>query len=537
MQCRRHRLGEYDLVSLPIAGLHHLTILYISFLDRNEQHQLLCGSMKNCAFTSHYFFSSSSFHRAVIVLVLCLMGLVSCTPVGPDFQPPVIDAPAEWHAKLADGLSVAATRPADLSQWWQNFNDPVLSELIKLAVAGNLDLQQAYGRLYEARASLGANRAAEFPTLSGSGSAIRSHSGDQTRNLYSASFDAGWELDIFGGVRRSIEASRSDLSASREDLRDVLVSLLGEVATSYIELRTYQARLNAASENIRIQEDTRQLTVWRYQAGLSDELEVQQARYNLASTRAQLPVLRAGQDASMNRLAVLTGQKPGELHELLGKIAPIPVPPLAVTVGVPAETLRQRPDLRRAESQLAAATARIGVATAELYPKFSLTGSIGLESVDSADILAAANRTSHFGPAFSWPLFDGGLIRRNIEVRSSQQEQALGKYRNTLLGALEEVENALTAYAEEQRRNQSLVEAVNAAKTAAGLAEDKYRAGLQDFFTVLDAQRSRISYEDQLAQSNGAVSTDLVRLYKALGGGWQSLAGDPETPATGTKEQ
>lgn len=444
----------------------------------------------------------------------------SCAPVGPNFRAPDPQAPAGWHTGLAEGLTADAT--ADLAHWWTNFNDPVLAGLIAQTVAGNLDLRLAKARLQEARARLGMTGSEAYPALTGSGSANRSRSNSQTRNLFATGFDAGWELDIFGGVHRSVEAARADLAAGEEDLRDVMVSLLGEVATNYLEVRTYQGRLRTANENIAFQADSLQLADWRNQAGLSDELAIQQARYNLAATRAQLPALRVGLEGSLNRLAVLTGAAPGQLHELLQEPAPIPAAPLAVTVGVPAETLRQRPDLRRAEQQLAAATARGGAAVADLYPKFRLSGSIGVESVDSADILAAASRTWKFGPSFSWALFDGGHVRRNIEVQSALQEQKLIQYRQVVLAALEEVENSLTAYVEEQRRAQALAEAAQAARIAAGLALDKYRGGLQDFSTVLDAQRSQLSFEDQLAQSRGAISTNLVRLYKALGGGWQT---------------
>jgi len=452
-------------------------------------------------------------------LLLCLLSAGACAPVGPNFRAPEPQAPASWHTDLSEGLSAATA--TDLTQWWGNFNDPVLSNLIEQAVAGNLDLQLAKARLHEARARLGVANAAEFPSLTGNGSASRSRSNRQTRNLFATGFDAGWELDIFGGVSRSREAAQADLTAGEEDRRDVLVSLLGEVASNYLEVRTYQGRLSAAAENIASQADSLQLADWRNQAGLSDELAIQQARYNLAATRAQLPTLRIGLEGSLNRLAVLTGADPGMLHQLLKEPAPIPELPLAVTVGVPAEALRQRPDLRRAEQQLAAATARIGVAVSELYPKFRLSGSIGLESVDSADILAATSRSWKFGPSFSWPLFDGGQIRRNIEVQSAIQEQKLIQYRSVVLAALEEVENGLTAYVEEQRRYQALAEAAQAARAAAGLALDKYKGGLQDFSTVLDAQRSQLSFEDQLAQSRGAISIDLVRIYKALGGGWE----------------
>lgn len=475
--------------------------------------------------------SSSLCCRKFSACVLCILAFAACAPVGPDSHAPELQAPASWHSEPVEGLSVETLDPASLARWWTNFNDPVLSELIGRAVAGNLDLQLAQVRLQEARARLGITRADEFPNLTATGSAARSHSNRQTRSLFALGFDAGWELDIFGGVRRSQEAAAADFAAGREDLRDVLVSLLGETALNYLEARTYQARIAAATGNLQLQEDTGKLTDWRYQAGLIDELAVQQARYNLASTRAQLPNLRAGLDESLNRLAILTGEEPGRIHQLLEKPAPIPAPPVTVAVGVPAEALRQRPDLRRAEQELAAATARIGMAVSDLYPKFRLSGSIGMDSVDSADILSAASRSWRFGPSFSWPLFDGNKAQRNIEVQSAQQEQKLLQYRSVVLAALEEVENALTAYVEEQRRHQALVEAVQAARVAAELSRNKYQAGLQDFSTVLDAQRSQLSFEDQLAQSSGAVCSDLVRLYKALGGGWQALAAEPSEPA------
>lgn len=506
----------------------------ITLLDRQRLLQQCCTPIKND--TKRLlpdFFNIWKFPAGL----LCLFTLVACAPVGPDFHSPQVQAPANWHSgQAADGLTVKSLDPARLANWWSVFNDPVLSDLIDRAAAGNLDLKLAKARLHEARARLGAVRAGEFPTLTSTGSATHSHSNSQEQNLFAIGFDAGWELDLFGGVRRSTEAARADFAASREDLRDVTVSLLGEVAVNYLDARVYQARLAAAGENLKVQEDTFQLADWRYQAGLSDELAVQQARYNLAGTRAQLPALRTGLEGSFNRLAVLTGEQPGRVHDLLKDAKPIPAPSVTVAVGVPAEALRQRPDLRRAEQQLAAATARVGVAMADLYPKFRLGGSIGLESVDSADILAATSRTWRLGPSFSWPLFDGGQVRRNIEVQSALQDQKLIQYRSVVLAALEEVENALTAYVEEQRRYQALVEAALAARTAANLARDKYQAGLQDFSTVLDAQRSQLSFEDQLAQSQGAVSSDLVRLYKALGGGWQSLAADAAETAV-NKEQ
>ena len=288
---------------------------------------------------------------------LCALALAACAPVGPDFHPPEVPAPASWHSESGKGLAAGTHDLATQARWWTSFNDPILCGLIDQAVAGNLDLQLAQARLHEARARLGVARAGAFPTLTTTGSATQSRSHYLTQNLFAIGFDAGWELDIFGGVRRSQEAAQADLAAGEEDRRDVLVSLLGEVAINYLEARTYQARIATATKNLQIQEETFQLTDWRYQAGLSDELAVQQARSNLASTRAQLPSLRTGLEGSLNLLAVLTGAQPGRIDEFLKEPAPIPTPPVTVAVGVPAETLRQRPDLRRAEQQLAAATA------------------------------------------------------------------------------------------------------------------------------------------------------------------------------------
>lgn len=502
----------------------------ITTLDRHTPIQLYCILMKN-EFLAIQVLSISRHFETFTACLLCALALAACVPVGPDFHAPELQTPASWHNEPAEGLSAEALDPASLARWWTNFNDPVLSNLIERAVAGNLDLQLARVRLHEARARLGLSRADEFPTLTTTGSATRSHNYSQTQNLFAIGFDAGWELDIFGGVRRSQEAAQADLAAGREDLRDVLVSLLGEMAANYLEARTFQARIAAATGNLQFQEETFKLTDWRYQAGLTDELAVQQARYSLASTRAQLPNLRTGLEESLNRLAILTGDEPGRIHELMKEPALIPAPPVTVAVGVPAETLRQRPDLRRAEQQLVAATARVGVAVSDLYPKFRLSGSLGLNSEDSVDILSATSRSWRFGPSFSWPLFDGKQVQHNIEIQSSLQEQKLLQYRSVVLAALAEVENAIAAYVEEQRRHNFLVEAAQAARIAAELTRIKYQAGLQDFSIVLDAQRSQLSIEDQLAQSQGAVSSNLVRLYKALGGGWQTLAAEPSESA------
>ncbi len=461
-------------------------------------------------------------------VVLAILILTGCATVGPDYVPPDTSVSATWHTQLKGGLSAEEMDPQTLAAWWTTLNDPELSSLIDRAVSGNLDLKKARARVREARARRGIAKADLFPTLDATGSAslepqpAKIQGAGKTSDLYAAGFDAGWELDIFGGVRRSVEAAEADLQASEEDLRNVLVSLLAEVALNYVDVRTYQARLAVAEANLEAQSETYQLTQWRYEAGLSDELAVQQARYNLENTRSQIPTLRTGLEEAMNRIAVLLGEQPGKVHAELEKREPIPVTPLKVAVGVPADLLRRRPDVRQAERELAAQTARIGVATADLYPKFTLSGSIGLEALSLSNLSSPAVGRFSGGPRITWPIFKGGAIRQNIEVQSALQEQCLDPYEATVLSALEEVENALVAYAEEQQRRQSLSEATEAAQKAVELAQHKYQAGLTDFSNVLDAQRSLLSFQDQLAQSEGTVTSNLVRLYKALGGGWTS---------------
>lgn len=465
-------------------------------------------------------------------LLLTILIVSGCVTVGPDYVRPKMTVSENWHTPLNGGLTAGEVDAQKLAAWWTTLNDPGLSCLIERAVAGNLDLKKARARVREARARRGLAKADLSPTLDATATGSRSRNSEatgtvMTSDLYALGLDAAWELDIFGGGRRSVEAAEATLHASQEDWRDVLVSLLAEVALNYVDVRTYQARLAVAETNLKSQDETCQLNSWRYQAGLSDELAVQQSRYNLESTRSQIPTLHTGLEEAMNRIAVLLGEQPGKVHEEIKKRAPIPVTPLKIAVGVPADILRRRPDVRKAERHLAAQTAKIGVATADLYPKFKLTGSIGLEALSLNNLFSAGSQTYSFGPNITWSLFTGGAIRQNIEVQSALQEQYLIAYEAVVFNALEEVENALMAYAEEQYRRQSLIDAAEAAKRAADLAQDKYQGGLTDFSDVLEAQRSLLSFQDQLNQSEGKVTSNLIRLYKALGGGWTSMvAGD-----------
>ncbi len=471
------------------------------------------------------------YHLASWTLAVLLIIMTGCVKVGPDYVRPDVPVYKDWHTQLRGNGNAKEKDAQALAAWWTVFSNPELSRWIERAAAGNLDLKEARARIREARARRGIAKADLYPTLNATGQASRSRSSEATgiaatSDLYDVGFDAAWELDIFGGLRRSVEAAEANLQSSQEDWRNVLVSLVAEVALTYVDVRTYQARIAVAEANLKTQDETHQLTVWRYQAGLSDELAVQQARYNLENTRSQIPTLRTGLEEAMNSMAILLGEQPGKVHGELKKQEPIPIPPQKVAVGVPADLLRRRPDVRKAERDLAAQTAKIGVATADLYPNFKLSGSIGLEALSTGDLLSTGSRAYSFGPSISLPIFDGGAIRQNIEVQSALQEQYLIAYESAVLTALKEVENALVAYAQEQYRRQALMEATKAAKQAVELATSKYQAGLTDFSNVLDAERSLLSLEGSLAQSEGTVTSNLIRLYKALGGGWTSLADD-----------
>jgi len=469
---------------------------------------------------------------AVFLLALHLL-LSGCAPVGPDYAAPKTTVSAKWQEPLKGGLIGSEMDPNVLAAWWTTFNDTELSSLIQRAIRGNLDVKQAEARIREERARRGIAESAMFPTLNFSGSETWAHSSEntgtgKTTKLYSSNFDSSWEIDVFGGIRRSIEAAQGDLEASQENLHDVLVTLVSEVAINYVEVRTLQAQIDTVNKNLAAQQETYQLTLWGQESGLTDALSAEQAKYNLESTRSEIPSLHTNLEEAMNRIAVLLGEQPGNVHKELTPTKPISDVPQTVAVGIPADILRRRPDIRQAERELAAQTARIGVATAELYPSFSLTGSIGVEALSAHTFIHNLGSRDGYswsgGPGINWALFQGGAIRQNIKVQTALQEQALAKYETTVLTALEEVENALVAYADEQERADTLQQAAQAAQAAATFAEYDFRAGLVDFSSVLDAQRSQLSFQNQLAQSNGTVILNLVRLYKALGGGWHSFA-------------
>ena len=466
---------------------------------------------------------------AGVILAAGLALLAGCA-VGPNYRPPRTDTASDWASPLGAGET---NRPARLAAWWKNFNDTNLDALVATAVQSNLTLRIAEARVREARAERGVVAAGLWPSVDGTASYTRNRFGARQfpplagfgvpldYDLYSAGFDAAWEIDVFGGTRRAVEAAQADIGAAEYGQRDVLVSLLAEVARDYLEARGYQQRLRITHDNLRVQQQLLDLTSNRFEHGLSSDLDVQQATAVLRSTEAEVPTLETGYRQSVYALAVLLDRPPGALLDGMSAIEPIPVTPPVVPVGLPADLLGRRPDVQSAERRLAAATARIGVAKSDLLPKFSLTGFANLESVSADNWFDYGSRVWTAGPTVEWELFEAGRIRANIRVQNARQEEALDEYQQILLVALQDAENALTAYAREQVRRESLSRSVEANRQALELSTQLYQSGLADFLQVLDSERSLYEAQDERVQSDQAVSVDLVQLYKALGGGWE----------------
>ena len=497
-------------------------------------------------------------------MLAVLLAISGCT-VGPDYKPPQRKMPSGWGELAATTQpttqpSAASSHPANLVSWWRTFNDPTLDHLVQRAIQFSPDLRSARARVRQARAQRGVVAADLFPTVNTLGSYNRSKgsknafggfsggsfggptsqpstggtSGNQSgafsafgfgveQDLYQVGFDASWEIDVFGGNRRALEAASADIQASVENQRDVYVSLLAEVAANYVQLRGFQREAAIARENLQSQRESLDLTRARVQAGLGTDLDVAQAQSQVATTEATIPTLETQARQAIHQLSILLGQDPMALAgELSTEQAPIPAPPPQVPVGLPSDLLRRRADVRRAERQLAASTARVGVAVADLFPKFSLTGSLGLESSKFKTLWNADSNFWSIGPSISWPIFDAGRIWNNIQVQNALQEQAAIAYEQAVLVSLRDVEDALVAYDKEQTRRKSLESAVEANRRSFELATQLYEQGRQSFLNVLEAQRSLFLSEDALVQSDRTVSTNLIALYKALGGGWES---------------
>ena len=499
------------------------------------------------------------------------MALGGCT-VGPDFHSPPWYSPASWFGDdrppPKPTSSEVVAEPVDV-RWWSLFGDPELTSLEERVARGNLDVRVATIQLAESRAQLGITEASLYPSINGSasyerekasnrgifsafgsgtggsssgGTASTFGSGATQANgtgfgaggipapggqippfdIYQYGFDASWELDLWGRVRRSIEASDASVDQSEEARRNTLLSTLAEVARDYVQLRGEQEQIRIAEENVRVQQQSVRLTQERAAGGLGTDLDVANATAQLRTTAAQIPQLRQQEAQLINAISLLLGQQPNALRGELETARPIPPVPPRVPVGVPSELARRRPDIRQAEAQLHAATADVGVAVADFYPRVTLSGSLGIQALQPKNLFTWDARQYGFGPSVTLPIFQGGQLKATLELRRDQQQEAAVSYQRTVLNAWHEVDNALTAYETEQRRRDELVQAVAQNRRALGLAVQRYRQGLIDFLTVLDTQRSLLQTQQQLADSTTTVSNNLVALYKALGGGWET---------------
>lgn len=465
--------------------------------------------------------------RGAAVIAGMLGALTAGCAAGPAYRKPFVAVPPQWPGAGNQGTDA---RTSINEEWWKAFHDAELESLISRAVAANLDLQMAAARIEEARANRGAARSNGMPQINASAAA--SHNRQVVlgfgpgafpfeTSVYQGQFDMSWEADVFGRIRRQVHAATLDVTAQQDDRRNVLITLLGDVATNYAQVRGAQLRLAIAERNIGIEQDTLTLTRDLSAAGQATERDVAQAEAQMDVTRATVPQLETDRDVAIHRLGVLMGSEPSSLTAELTKAAPLPVVPAEVPVGLPSELLTRRPDIRRAEDQMAAATARVGEARADYFPRFSLTGSAGRESTQLHLLALGAGNLFSAGPSVSLPIFTAGRIRSNVQIQEARAKQAEVTYRATVLTALEETENALAGYANDREHTARLQQALDADRTALSLAEVQYRAGLTDFLTVLDAERALSDNEDQLAQGQTSVVTRLVSLYKALGGGWE----------------
>lgn len=465
-------------------------------------------------------------HRRSPLLFAALALLGACTQI-----PPLPESagqagvPGTWTNADAIGKAVV---PKDLSSWWRQFGDATLDELIDQALASAMDMRSAQARLKQVRASRDLAVAGLFPSLGVSASAKRSKAGTATggggssQTLYTAGFDASWEPSIFGGQRDAASGAEADVAASEATLNSTRVSLAAEVALEYVTLRTYQQRLVIARDNAASQAETLQITDWKQQAGLATSLDVEQARTNLEQSRASIPSLETGRAEAEHRLAVLTGQPPGSLRERLNETRRLPVPPEEVAVGIPADTIRQRPDVRAAEFALRGEIARSAEQRAARYPSFTLSGSWGWQAFSTAALGGSDTLVRSLVGSLAATLFDGGHISARIEAQNAVEEQALVAYEASILTALEDVENALVSYAAGRERLESRRRAAESARNAALLARTLYEAGSADFQKVLDTDRTRLTAEDGLASAEGDLLAAVVKLYKALGGGWRA---------------
>jgi len=462
-----------------------------------------------------------------------------CISVGPDYVRPSADVSEQWM-EVADPR--VKPEPAEYREWWTVFNDPVLNALVEIAYKENLTLRSAGIRIMEARAALGISVGTQYPQVQeGTGQVSQIRLSENVSpagvtptttdfDLWKLGFDVGWELDFWGKFRRGVESANADLGAAIANYDDILVSLVAEVAATYVLIRTFEERLKLARGNVKIQERSFQITRVRFRNGLVTELDVQQAKATLRNTQALIPQLQTGLRQSQNALGVLMGMPPRDLQDVIGGPQTIPTAPPDVAVGMPTELLRRRPDIRRAEREVAAQSARIGMVKSDLYPRITLAGSFNLTAEDAGDVFMGDSFSGIGGPAFVWPLFNYGRITNNVRVQDARFQQLAVQYQNAALKAAQEVEDALVAFLRAQEEAGFLLDSVAASKRSVDLSLTQYREGFIDFTRVLQSQEFLVIQQDRLAETTGAIARNLIAVYKAIGGGWEIRAGKEFVP-------
>ena len=457
--------------------------------------------------------------------------LAGCIKLGPDFVKP--NAPLDEKWIDADNPQVK-TEPAEKIDWWSVFSDPVLNSLVETGYRQNLDLQIAGIRILESRARLGIAVGSQYPQQQDLfGGYSREQLSDNTAitrieegfDLWSTGFDAAWEVDIWGRFRRGVESASADLGTSIANYDDILVSLVSEIASTYVQIRTFERRLEVARDNVVLQQGSLEIADARFQGGAVTELDVSQATALLRDTQSTIPPLQASLDQARNALSILLGRPPGEVRKVLSNRKPIPTAPADVAVGIPAELLRRRPDIRSAELQAAAQSAQIGVARADLFPAFALVGTIAFEAEDAAKLFYGSSLAASIGPSFRWPILNYGRLKDNVRVQDARFQELIVTYQDTVLRAQRDVEDALAAFLRSQEQVRFLSESVAASRRSVDLALIQYREGQSDYQRVLDTQKTLVERQDSLITSKGDVPRNLIAVYKALGGGWEIRKG------------
>ena len=499
-------------------------------------------------------------NRAILLTVLACLATAGCT-VGPNFEPPKSATPEVFNRTQTAQAPSKAVEAQFGPDWWTLFNDPVLNGLEKQLADANLDVAQASARLLQSRAERRVAGAAEYPTLdaaasynrergsengilsllgvtpsqsqplSASGSAplgvaaMPGSKGSPAYNLYQVGFDASWEVDIWGHVRRSVEEATALTEASYEDRNAVLLSARAELARDYIELRGTQELLQIARQNLDIANDALKLTRVRAHEGVTTDLDVSNASAQVENIESLIPTLESHSETTINAIGLLLGEEPGALRQTLAATQEVPVLPAQVPIGFPSELVQRRPDIRRAEAQLHAATASIGVAKADFYPRIMLNGSAGFQSLQLSSLASWASGQFVVGPSITFPIFEGGRLKGTLQLREAQQQEAAIAYKQTVLRAWQEVDDALVTYDAEQRRRDRLAQAVTMNERGLQVARERYKAGALDYLDVLNVQKQLLEAQSNLEQSRTTAATNLITLCKALGGGWESTYG------------